>query len=477
MAVGAKSALESITFADCDREPIHIPGTIQPHGALLILNRDGYVNQCSANVGELLGVTVEQALGSSLDKLVGVDAGLLISTTVSNERLEDNPVFLDRALINEKWFNIIVHKRDDLTLLELELVNEGSSVLVSGVYPAFSRSVANLQQRLSLVELLDTGAREIQKLTSFDRVLIYQFGPDWAGTVVAEARTDRLPSYMDLRFPESDIPRQARELYRLNRTRLIADANYRPVPIVPVDNPITGKTPDLTYSALRSVSPVHLEYLKNMGTAASMSISIIRDGELWGLIACHHHTPARVPVQIRFACELIAQVLSSQLAAAGEHEASALRAQLAASQQRLLEQLSAAESFVDTIVANTDDMLHCVRANGAAVVFQDRCEVMGRTPGPDQVRELADWLSGQPEKDVFVTGELSKKYPPGESYRQVASGLLAVSISEIDVGYLFWFRPDKSAEVRWAGNPTKIEVAIDGQFHPRKSFQTWTERE
>jgi len=310
-------------------------------------------------------------------------------------------------------------------------------------------------------------------MTGFDRVLIYRFDEQWNGTVIAEDRNEVLPSYLDLRFPASDIPAQARDLYRRNRQRIIPDANYTPVPIQSRDPaPL-----DLSDSVLRSVSPIHLEYMRNMGTLASMSISILRDGELWGLISCHNKEPKRVSLQVRNACDFLTQIFALQLEARENTGLAENRLRLGTVQTRLLAHMAAEDHFIAGLVHHPEDLMLLAGAEGAAVLTQDRCWCLGRAPDEGQVKALFAWLSEHHQEDVFATDRLPQVYPPARAFADRASGLVSISISKAHASYVLWFRPEVVQTVRWGGNPQKAveEEAGGNRLHPRRSFEIWKE--
>ena len=180
-------------------------------------------------------------------------------------------------------------------MVELETARVVRPFSFPNTYQAVRGTVADLNRASSLQELYDITARAVRALTGFDRVMVYRYDADYNGEVVAEAKRADLNSFLGLHYPASDIPAQARALYEKNWIRLISDVDYAPAPIEPADHPATGAPLDLTYSTLRSVSPIHLEYLRNMGVRASMSISLLRDDKLWGLIACHHYAGPHAP--------------------------------------------------------------------------------------------------------------------------------------------------------------------------------------
>ena len=473
-----------VDLATCDREPIHIPGSIQPFGLLLVLDEPSWaVVQASGNTREHLGLEVEEVLGKPLGDLFGEARGGSLREGLRNLSLEKNPFYIGTVAARGRGggpgpaFHAVAHRMDGVLILELEPAPTDGPVSFQNLYPLVRTFLAHLERVATVDELGRLSAAEVRRITGFDRVLIYRFDEDGHGTVIAEDRNEALPSYLDHRFPASDIPAQARELYRLNRLRIIADADYTPVPLVPPLHPTTGRPLDLTYSSLRSVSPVHVAYMKNMGTGASMSISILRDDRLWGLISCHHRTPRGVPFEVRTACDFLGQMLSLQLDAQEHHADFEHRMRLKSVQAKLLASMANEDNFVDGLVKDSAELLDFAAAGGAAVLFNGQCLLLGTTPDEPDVHRLADWLSEQARQDVYSTDSLASVFPEAESYKDRASGLLAISISKLYRSYVLWFRPEFVRTVKWGGDPTKPIGPEDGHHgpHPRKSFETWKE--
>ncbi|MEE1610739.1 ATP-binding protein [Microvirga sp. CF3016] len=468
---------QDIDLTACEREPIHIPGSIQPHGLLLAVRMsDRTVAYASANVAEIFGLDPTDVLGRPFAQVL---------PALSREfapQLDDPPSAGSTRFVRtiqvqtaqeEKYFETAISRSGNCAILELEEPPSGAVSGIDALYPTLRRFVEQLQGASTVEILCNLAAHDIRRMTGFDRVLIYRFDAQWNGTVIAENRNEVLPSYLDLRFPASDIPAQARELYRRNRLRIIPDANYTPVPIQSRDPaPL-----DLSDSVLRSVSPVHLEYMRNMGTLASMSISILRDGKLWGLISCHNKEPKRVSLQVRNACDFLTQIFALQLEARENTTLAENRVRLGAVQSRLLAHMAAEEHFIAGLVNHQDDLMMLAGAQGAAVVTQDHCWCLGRTPDQDQVRALFDWLSKHHQEDVFATDALSGIYPPAQAFADRASGLLSISISKVHSSYVLWFRPEVVQTVKWGGNPQKPvqEEAGSLRLHPRRSFEIWKE--
>jgi light-regulated signal transduction histidine kinase (bacteriophytochrome) len=468
---------QDIDLTACEREPIHIPGSIQPHGLLVAVRlSDRTLAYASANLAEIFGLDPADVLGQPFEQVLpGLSAEF--AAQLDDPPSAGNTRFIRtiqvRTAQEERFFETAISRSGDCAILELEEPPFGSASGLDALYPTLRRFVEQLQGAASVDVLCRLAAQDIRRMTGFDRVLIYRFDEQWNGAVIAEDRNAVLPSYLDLRFPASDIPAQARELYRRNRLRIIPDANYTPVPIQSHDPaPL-----DLSDSVLRSVSPVHLEYMRNMGTLASMSISILREGKLWGLISCHNKEPKRVSLQVRNACDFLTQIFSLQLAARENTTLAENRAHLGAVQTRLLAHMAAEETFIAGLVNHPDDLMMLADAQGAAVLTQDHCWCLGRTPDEDQVRALFEWLSEHHQEDVFATDNLPEVYPAAKAFADRASGLLSISISKVHSSYVLWFRPEVVQTVKWGGNPQKpVQEEAGGlRLHPRRSFEIWKE--
>ncbi|WP_311274926.1 ATP-binding protein [Methylobacterium sp. WCS2018Hpa-22] len=458
----------------CDREPIHIVGSVQPHGFLLTLDVASLeILQASANAPET--ATVGASLDAVLPELVPV-----VRRYLADPPAEDGAHYLRTATLGTGGvYEVAAHRVSDLVVLELEEIADASvEAGLDALTPRLRAFVQRLRVAPTIEKLCAIVAEDIRHITGFDRALVYRFDRDWHGTVLAEDGNGALPSYLDLRFPASDIPAQARELYRRNRLRIIPDASYAAVPIQPTLTP-TGKPLDLSQSVLRSVSPVHVEYMRNMGTMASMSVSILVDDALWGLISCHNHEPRRVPLQARNACDFLTQIFALQLSARERGAQAEQRLALGSVQARLLGFMAEEDSFVDGLLNHPTDVLALVNASGAAVVTGDRCRLIGSTPSEAEVRTLYDWLSARDDDEVFATEAMSDLLPAAEAFADKASGLLAISVSKKYASYVLWFRPEVVRTVKWGGNPVK-PATVDSEggpdrLHPRKSFEIWKE--
>jgi len=472
----ASSAAE----VDCAREPIHIPGGIQPHGFLFSIAADGTLLQVSANIASLTGSPAENTLGGSIASILGEEWAARIVNGLASQVDDGIPLYIgsmsdprgDEASGRPSPFAVIVHRYQGVAIVELEPAL-GTGDVFSSMYPLVRTFINRLEEANSIECLAQLAADEVHRITGYGRTLVYNFDEAGIGHVIAEHVEPGYASYIDQHFPGSDIPAQARALYVRNRIRLIADAGYQPAPLVPSLHPSTGKPTDLTYASLRSVSPVHVQYMKNMDTMSSMSMSIVVRGKLWGLISCHHDSGRVPPFEVRTACEHIAQVLSLQIEAKDEHAEAAYRLELRRTLTRLLGAMADADSFTDALVNDPGDFLGLTASDGAAVVVDGRVLLIGSTPSEADVGKLVEWLDTK-SQETFETDALAFTCPVVPANPGYA-GLLSVSISTLFRNYVLWFRKEAIQTIKWAGDPREKLASLSPSLSPRKSFDVWTD--
>ena len=471
---------ETVNLTYCDREPIHIPGAIQPHGILLVVSRSKWkITQISDNTQEFLGIEPEQLLGQPLNSLLPPDKIEAIAACLAGDFEQINPLKLSLETQNSaKKFNGIVHTLDQNDIiLEFE-PNESESDLNFIQFSQISKRILlQIQRASNLNELCQIIVQQIRKLTGFDRVMIYQFDETGEGDIIAEDKLQELESYLGLHYPDSDIPRQAKYLYTLNLIRSIPQVNYQPITILTLENE-QEKPLDLSLSILRSVSPLHIEYLQNMGVGATLTISLMKQGKLWGLIACHHQSPYFVPYEIRNICEFLGQVMSLELTSKEANEDLDYKIFLKSVRSQLINSLGKAENITDALIKDRQKLLELVGATGAVIYTGENLIRVGQAPPEAVLPDLIAWLENRFEQDLFVTHSLPKIYPDAIAFKEVASGLLALSITKVQKNYVLWFRPEVLQEVNWAGNPDKPKILEeDGTetLTPRKSFELWQE--
>ncbi|WP_341524262.1 ATP-binding protein [Pseudomonas sp. G.S.17] len=464
---------------NCAREPIRIPGSIQPQGFLIVIDEAAMkIVQISENIAQWLNIEQTSLLDMELDALVENGSAYVAQLGELDEDASQPCHVGDVTFLQGDQSGhpvaMMLHRNDDVLIAEFEPAGDTASAH-GRLYPLVRSFISQMREDESVDELCNRSVSFIKRITGFGRVNSYRFDKDGNGVVNAELANDGYPSYLGLCFPASDIPRQARELYCANRIRIIADANYVPSAIIPAINPRTQRPLDLSYATLRSVSPVHLQYMRNMGTGASMSISIVVEGELWGLISCHNSEPRSVSFQTRSACELLGRVLSLQVETKEAH----LRNQRMLGLRRDIVQMLAAMADQDSVFnglkALPDTFIRFVGATGAAVVSDNECDLYGQTPPEGQVRALAAWLTKRNGADVFHTDNVGVEIPQLPGLAKSVSGVLSVSISVLHSNFLIWFKCEQARTVHWAGRPEK---AIDqsGSLSPRQSFDLWKQK-
>jgi light-regulated signal transduction histidine kinase (bacteriophytochrome) len=466
-------------LAGCEHEPICFPGAVQPHGALLAVREgDLRVVAASANLSAVCSVDASAAIDMPMAALLDAASMAQFESSTS---LPDAAGLMPLQLRLQQpqcggHHRAVMHRHAGLAIIEIESAQAPAASESS--FPMLSAAVERLQKAEDAQALLDQAVREVRVLTGFDRVMLYRFHPDWSGEVVAEDRADYMPGFIGLHFPASDIPAQARDLYRSNPIRVIADVHYTPVPLL-VSAEMADRPVDLSFAQLRSVSPLHIEYLQNMGVGASMSVSVLRGGELWGLIACHHRGPMQVDNDRRQACRLLAQVLAWQLAVAEEASIALHSATVRAVQAKVLADTARGRDHRDAIIRHADDLLRLMDAGGFALVTLEAVTLVGATPTEQAVRALTKWLTTRDDTEAnFETDRLSALYPSAEALTAVASGVLAVPLSRPPRQMMLWFRPEVAQTIVWGGNPRKpVELTPGGpdRLTPRRSFAAWKE--
>ena len=474
---------KNVDFSNCDRELVQFPGAIQPHGAMLIVDESDYVIlQASANSGEVLGIEAEDLLGRTIADVLGEGAGRFFER-IEQMPLEKTPVHVVREFFagSARGVNIFAHRCSGGLVLELELISDETESHNGNLYTEIRETTALLQATSNLQEFFDLTVQRIRDFSGYDRVMAYKFAEDGSGHVIAEAKRDDLEPYLGLHYPATDIPEPARRLFSMSWLRHLPDVNYVPVPLIPETHPKTDKPIDMSYAMLRSVSVMYTDYLRNMGVQSTMVMPLMKEGALWGLISSMHHSaPRHVPYEMRMATELLSHMLSLLMAAKEDADGAERRLRRTAVNDQLVEALCREPDLHQSLGNSESDLslLSLVDAQGAAVVSRGQVSLMGTTPTKAEVEALAGWLA-QVSPPVLAIDRLPEVYPPAESFRSVASGVLGARLSSNEQDMLLWFRPEHIEIVNWAGDPKKpMKVSeTDGQIRlmPRASFALWKE--
>lgn len=465
-------SLTETALEACAREPIHLSGAIQPHGWLIsCVLPDWTVRHASANIGALLDIDADALVGESLRDHIVDDLLHAVSDTIG---LTDPGAPPQRAAVGNigplaQLCDIGVHVADGLVHLEIEPQPTRSRERTPTVVA--QNMIARVANAVDMVDFHQRTAEQVRQLTGYDRVMVYRFRHDDAGEVVAESVAADLEPYLGLRYPASDIPVQARTLYLKNRLRVIPDAGYAPVPIVPARN-AAGLPLDLSQHALRSVSPVHLEYLRNMGVAASMSISIISGGRLWGLIACHHRSPRAVPPGVRAAADLFGMFVSMRVSAREQEEAVAQDEAAREVRDALGLRLAASPASDAGLRNEIGHLRRALPCEGVGLMLAGDWVSDGRTLEGEALERLRLWLSGHDGTQVVSTWRASDWLGDLASASRLA-GVLAVPLGAGD--WLVYLRAEQQEDVTWAGDPDKPAIGTDDgrRIAPRRSFAAW----
>ncbi|USI73835.1 HWE histidine kinase domain-containing protein [Sphingomonas morindae] len=470
----APAGAPAVDLSNCDREPIHIPGLIQSFGFLLALTSDWMVARASANSEAFIGQPAAALIGRPVLDILGGEAVHAIRNRVALLRGPDATERLFALPVQgvEQRFDCAVHLANGGIVVELEPchpeLGDGAGLVRS--------MMARLDQAETLDGFLREGARQIRALTGFDRVMVYRFHANGDGEVVAEAARSGIGSFLGLNYPHTDIPAQARRLYERNLFRIIADVAAPPVPIVPALDE-SGRPLDLSLAVLRAVSPIHIEYLTNMGVGASLSVSILLEGKLWGLFACHHYGPRCPGLERRSLTELFGQMFAMKLETIERRAAAAFADRARAVGDRLLVQLAGNESLRDDPAWLAETIGDAIPSDGIGVIVNGQIALAGLTPREDAFVRLVRELNRTTAGRVFATDSIAGFFPEAAEWGHQAVGMLALPISRSPRDYVVLFRQEMVRSVRWAGDPhTPKSFGPNGdRLSPRKSFEAWSE--
>ncbi len=481
---------DRVDLTNCDREPIHVPGAILPHGVMLVLECHTLrVLQAAGDTAGLFGRPLAELLERPVDDLFSREQvnrlrALCKETDLVKPRHLLDPILRVDA---DRPLDASAHRVGDVLVVEFEAA-EMSDAFVADPLAAVQQMADGFGTAASLYDLCQMATASVRRVAQYDRVMIYRFMADGSGWVIAESRTPGLEPFLDLHYPAADIPQQARALYLKSWLRLITQVDYDPAPLTPELNPRTGQPLDMSYAILRDVSPIHREYLRNMGIDASMSISIIVAGKLWGLIACHHNSPRILPRHLRAVCELFGSIFSLQLEAREKSEQFESRLASRKILQELMLNLAGVEDYAYGLTQQTPNLLDFIhggdialdgsRGGGVAVRVEGDITHLGTTPTRAEITALTDWLATYmtETEGIFATDRLSEIYAPAKAFTGVASGLLVIAVSRDPSDFILWFRPELVETALWAGDPAKpVTVGADGsdRLSPRKSFEAW----
>lgn len=455
-----------VNLTNCEHEPIHIPGKIQPHGFLLGITLQWKIDFCTENVSVYFDISHTQMLGKDFAEVFGKTAQDEILAYTNGDEFRD--AFPLEIELLGKLFQINIHKSDGIYILEAELLFADREKLADA-YKQTIQFVNQMNKTKSLKDLCALVAQGTREITGYDRVMIYRFDEQYNGEVFAEDCREDLEPFLGLHYPHTDIPAQARELYIRNQLRLIVDIDYEPVPIYTVDDK-EGKNLDLSLSILRSTSPIHVEYLKNIGVGATLTISLIHHDKLWGLIACHHYSEKNISPEIRLAAKLQGQFITSQIdiRQSNDEYINAQNTILALEQLTSLN-LPIVKESLETII-ETPQLLEITNSSGVSILARNKIYKKGLTPSDEQLLSLIEGIKSKGITEVFTTNKISDHFPEFAENSNFA-GIIYHSLG--NDGHIIWYRPETVSEINWGGDPEK-RILIDSKgLHPGNSFNIW----
>ncbi len=454
-----------VNLTNCDQEPIHIPGSIQPHGCLFSVNSNtGLIDFVSENIFDFTGHQIKHLIGYNFEDLF---PGRTLNQLLKNVESRQESIRLN---FPAGTYEVYYHLCNDQLIFELEFNMDESPapnlINLSGEFVDYIENTTTIQ------ELCDRVAMGIKKVSGYDRVMVYRFDEHYNGEVIAEKKNDDLEAFLGLHYPHTDIPKQARELYLKNQLRVIADVNYIPVAIYTADNGIS-KNLDLSYSVLRSVSPIHCQYLRNMGVGATLTISLLHKQKLWGLVACHHYSTKTISFEVKMAAKLLGHIITSQLDARQISEQDSIAGKCNAALTRVTGlDFSPQREYLQELADNKDTLQIC-NASGVAFVFDNTVYQSDYAPEAGFTLELNKRLRETGRGKEMQITSLSALYPDFNAYCETFPGILYFPLN--GSGGILWFRHETIKNITWAGDPSKaIEKDASG-LSPRKSFEQWKE--
>jgi diguanylate cyclase (GGDEF)-like protein/PAS domain S-box-containing protein len=464
---------------NCARERIHVPGSIQPGGVLVAVSpEDGLIRMASTNLNTLFPAQAAVCLGQPLANLVGMaQAEILLRPDIGDWRSAAIQSLSIDIEGRQETHDALVYHSDALLVIEIERLASNDSNLFQNLFIPLRDALWRLDAEHSMQRYCQAVVDQVRLLTGYDHVMMYRFEANWDGIVIAESRTEDSPAYLGNRFPASDIPPQARALYTKNLVRLLEDRDAMQVPILPSLNPLDNHPLDLTHSALRSMSPVHLEYLRNMDVRATLTISLLQNQRLWGLIASHHNTPKYVSLRERELDAFVGKTVSLKLTTLDGDERTEFNNRVRNLLDKISSEIRQSGRIDEVIEHNQTELLGLVRAQGAVVNIGGRRHTVGSTPAEAELDALLLRLRALPDSKVFSTDNLAALHPAAATYQDVASGVLIASLDASMLSFIIWFRPSILRTLNWAGQPDKI-VMRDGEMpriSPRTSFDSWVQ--
>ena len=461
----------------CGSLPIHLTNLIQPYGVLLVVDKENLnVIQASENTDAIFSKPVREVVNTPLESLIGKKDLSSLREKLSDDFNNKIPGVWE---IGGSRYVVLVHRSPKYLLVEIDMRPHEARP-----EDEFVKVYQELKYAMTAIEGADTleracrlAASELKRISGFDKVMVYQFDPEWNGYVIAESGEPDMESYFQFTFPASDIPQQARQLYLKNPYRFIPDRNYQPVKIYPVINPVTNSFIDLSDCNLRSVATVHVEYLGNMGVTASMSTRILYCDELWGLIACHHKTVRNMSYEMCSAFEMFSGIISMKITSLQNQEAASRQNYISATWTRIVESIYRSGDLFSNLLAH-DGVMKLLNATGVVLARGNKFETAGLVPPDNMLEELMLWLHTRELRRVYATDSLRSEYEYAKDFNGDSAGMLVIPINHLKDEYLILLRPEKVRVINWGGNPDeRLQIEKNEKnYHPRNSFKQWQQK-
>jgi two-component system, chemotaxis family, sensor kinase Cph1 len=460
----------------CGSLPLNHINLVQDYGYLVVIDKASLtIIQASENVQDIFGIPVNELSGRLLSDFLPPAEAENLRAGFTKNVAEKIPVKLDFSGDERHSYIALVHLRESYIVLELERAARHRSF--TDVFQEVKTIMAQINVADTINDVAELAVNEIKQISGFEKVMMYRFDDEWNGTVVAEAMEEGMESYLGLKFPASDVPKQARALYQRNPYRLIPDRDYTPVRLYPVINPVTHTFTDLADCNLRGVASVHLEYLQNMGIRASMSLRVMKNEQLWGLISCHHREARYLDYEHCGVLELISNVISSRISLLENRREFEFSGSLMDLKTQMIENIYASRSLAGSLIHHDLNIGRLLNGTGAALISNGRVEVIGDVPEKEDIHNLVYWLQNSSRESVYADSNLPANYDQAAQFASKASGVLAIPLSVPKGEYVLVFRPESVHTVNWGGNPDEaINFEKDrSRYHPRNSFRSWQE--
>ncbi len=454
-------------LSNCEREKIHLPGSIQPHGALLVVDESALtITHASQNAAEFLtGNALGTVIGRSLTDL---SPELATSFAGAAARNGIHPRVATQCELSQPVDCLMHQASTGQWVLEFE----PAEALEPSLTSLLQQGINDITNAASLQSLCDTVTGLFSALFGYDRVMVYRFAFEGHGEVFAEKCEADMEAYLGNHYPASDIPQIARDLYKQTRVRMLPDVNYQPCAVRP--RAAVGELDelDMTHCHLRSMSPVHRQYLTNMGVQATMVASLVCGEKLWGLITCHHQSARYMGYERRLLAELLAEITATRIAAL--EGLSRARAEKGVQQfeQSLIEAISQDGDWTSTLVNQSNKLLRPLDAIGAALTHDNQMLRIGTAPSEADISALTRWLNKKHDGTLYFNSAIGYEDPQFETLAAVTPGILAFPLSSVPGEYLIWFRPERVRTICWGGVPDK---PTGEELTPRTSFAKWKE--